>query len=246
MTAASLRGRRIILTRAPDDARPWAQALANLGALPVIFPCLSVVMITDEATRAALRAAVDDADWLLFFSRRGVQAAGDLLAGVLPSRVSLGAVGDVTAAAVRDRFGRSPLVPAVGTAAGLASELVALGVQSRAVHPPTVVLAGAASGQDDAARTLEGAGFRVRSIPLYRTIPAPAEVPRQTLPADARTDILVTSPSAVTGLLNRARVPDIARIISIGPTTTAAARAAGLSVAAEARRPGLAGLLEVL
>lgn len=241
----SLRGRNIVLTRAPDDARVWARTLIGMGAKPVIFPCLTVAPIADDATKTSLRRAVDDADWLLLFSRRGVHFAADLLDSELPQRLRVGVVGPSSAEAARDRFGRVTLVPAITTAIGLADELASIAT-SGAAQPPHVVLAGAASGQEDAEDILATAGMRVTSIPIYRTLPAPSEVPRHEFPVHRQTDILVASPSAVIGLMNRANVPPTARVITIGPTTTAAARAAGLHVAAEARRPGLAGLLEVL
>ncbi len=246
MTPRSLRGRRIVLTRTSDDSRPWAQALIDLGAKPLIFPCLTVVPITDDVTRRTLRTAVDDADWLLLFSRRGVELAADLLDDTVGERLRIGVVGPSSAEAARARFGRVTLVPAVTTAVGLADELASIAATSSSARPLHAVLAGAASGQEEAAAVLTAAGFRVTSLPIYQTLPAPVEVPRHEFPELGRTDILVASPSAVLGLVNRANVPASARIITIGPTTTAAAQAAGLRVAAEAQRPGLAGLLEVL
>ena len=58
--------------------------------------------------------------------------------------------------------------------------------------------------------------------------------------------ILVASPSAVEGLLNQADVPEQSAIVTIGPVTSEAVRAAGLTVAAEAARPSLDGLLEMI
>lgn len=246
MTPRSLRGRRIVLTRTSDDSRLWAQALVGLGAKPVIFPCLTVEPIADDVTRLALRAAVDDADWLLFFSRRGVQLTADLLDDTVGERLRIAVVGPTSAEMARARFGRVTLVPAVTTAVGMADELASIAAASASTQPLHAVLAGAASGHEAAAAVLTAAGIRVTNIPVYQTRPAPAEVPRHEFPEIGRTDILVASPSAVLGLINRANVPASARVITIGPTTTAAAQAAGLRVAAEARRPGLAGLLEVL
>ncbi|MHB8839346.1 MAG: uroporphyrinogen-III synthase, partial [Gemmatimonadaceae bacterium] len=169
----------------------------------------------------------------------------DLLDSALPAGVRIAVVGPASAEAARDRFGRVNLLPAVTTAAGMTDELASMAAASGATGSHAV-LAGAATGQEEAVATLTAAGFRVTVIPIYRTLPAPSEFPRHQFPENGPTDILVASPSAVIGLINRADVPEHARVITIGPTTTAAARAAGLRVAAEARRPGLAGLLEVL
>jgi uroporphyrinogen-III synthase len=58
--------------------------------------------------------------------------------------------------------------------------------------------------------------------------------------------ILLASPSAVLGLVHRAVLPVGAQVVTIGPATTAAARANGLAVAAQARHPDLEGLLEAI
>jgi uroporphyrinogen-III synthase len=56
--------------------------------------------------------------------------------------------------------------------------------------------------------------------------------------------IWLASPSAVTGLLNQAELDPRTRVITIGPTTSAAARDAGIVVGAEARCPTFTGMLE--
>ena len=88
-----------------------------------------------------------------------------------------------------------------------------------------------------------GSGFT--RVDVYRTVPAAptAAVDLTTLGLDA---VLVASPSAVRGLLNRARVPASLPLVSIGPTTSAALRAEGLDVAAESTTRDLDGMLEAL
>ncbi len=64
-----------------------------------------------------------------------------------------------------------------------------------------------------------------------------------TLGAD---NVLLASPSAVTGLMNQVDLDIPVNIFTIGPSTSAAARANGLVVTAEAATPSLHGLLEPL
>ena len=73
-------------------------------------------------------------------------------------------------------------------------------------------------------------------------------VPEQTfdLEASGVNIILFASPSAVEGFTRQANIPPDAKVISIGPTTSQAVRAAGLEVAAEAQSPDLDGLLEAI
>ena len=81
---------------------------------------------------------------------------------------------------------------------------------------------------------------------MYRTRPAPEQRPRQALSALGADCVFLASPSAVTGFVHRVRLDTAPEVFTIGPSTTEAARAAGLEVAAEAPRPGLQGVLEAM
>lgn len=238
-------GRTILLTRTEEDAGEWADFLRRRGDRPVVFPCLVCEPIEDPESRAALREALAGASWLVLTSRRGVEAAAHLLGASLPEEVRLAVVGPATAAAARAAFGRVDLVPGAATGEGVARALVTW--FSGMPQAPRKIAAAAA---DRAAPALEEiltpAGIAVARVAVYRTIPAPPEHPRFPLGSLGLDAILLASPSAVTGLLHRAEVPEGVPIVTIGPSTSAAARAAGLTVAAEAPRPGLEGLLEVL
>ena len=254
MTPHPLAGRRILVTRASDDAGRWAARLAACGALPVTLPCLVCEPISDAVTAGRLRAAIDRADWLVVTSARGVRAVAGLLGGApsvaapvaLPRRVRIAAVGPATARAVTDHFGRVDLIAQVNTAVGLAHEL-ADAVRSRGgATPARVVLAGPAGGRHDATMVLAAAGVAVTEVAVYRTVPAPVAATKRDLAADGVEIVLLASPSAVTGLLHLALLPASARIITIGPTTSTAAIAAGLVVAGEARHPTFEGILEAI
>jgi uroporphyrinogen-III synthase len=59
-------------------------------------------------------------------------------------------------------------------------------------------------------------------------------------------NVVLASSSAVAGFLNQIEVDVPVNVYTIGPSTTAAARRAGLAVTAEAREPSLEGILEVM
>jgi len=241
-------GRTVLVTRAAEDAAPWAERLAALGATPVVFPCLVCETLDDAPTRAALAAALDGAAWLALTSRRGVEAVAALMPGGVPPSVAVAAVGPATATAARALLGRCELVAPEGTGASLAEalrrELAAH--PSPAAPPPKIAIAAADRAERHLERVLEPEGVRVARVAVYRTVPAPPETPRVALDALGIDTILLASPSAVAGLVHRAVVPDGAVIVTIGPSTTEAARAHGLAVRSEARRPGLEGILEVI
>ena len=241
-----LMGRRVLVTRAAEDAGEWAEQLERHGARPVLLPCLVSVPLTDSGTTASLRAALADADWLLVMSRRGVQSVADLIGKAFPEKMRVAAVGPATARAAADRWGCVDMVATTPTSEGLATDLTTLVDTTSDGPSPHAVIAGAVDGRRDAEIILTSCGWRVTFVPVYQTLAAPVSADRLDLRASAVDDILLASPSAVLGLLNRTVHPCTARIFTIGPTTTAAARAAGLVVAAEARRPGLDGMLEVM
>lgn len=246
MIACTIAGRKILITRAADDALGWAERLQALGALPVILPCLVAVPNEDDHTRTLLRDALRDATWLVVSSPRGAELVARLTQGTFPAHVRIAAVGPTTARAARDVLGRVDLVPKEMTSAGLGGELAGV-ICADAGHPaPHVMVAGAEGGRDDAERALVAAGHRVTRVDIYKTVPAPVTAVKRDLGAEGIDDVLLASPSAVTGLLNCTRVPPEMRIVTIGSTTSAAAVAAGLRVTAEARRPDLESMIEVM
>lgn len=246
MIAAPLAGRRVLVTRAQDDAERWASRLASLGAVPVVLPCLVSEPLEAAPAQRALHEALRDAAWLVLSSPRGAAIAAALLGGKLPAATRVAVVGDATAAAARTTLRRVDLVATVPTSAGLGDALARRITQNGEPQRQPVVLAGALGGRDEAEKALRIVGAPVRRVDIYRTVPAPAATGKRDLTREAIHDILLASPSAVAGLLNLARVPEEARVITIGPTTSAAARDKGLTVSAEARRPTFEGLLEAM
>ena len=153
-------------------------------------------------------------DWVVVTSVNGARELRRRMTGT-PARVA--AIGPATAEA----FGRVDLVPAVSTQEGLLAELP---------RPAGRVLFAGAEG----ARALLPDRLGADVVHLYRTRPlAPCAWPVADL-------VVLASASAATsyGAL-RASTP----AVSIGPETTRAARAAGVTVVAEARSHDLEGLL---
>ena len=248
---SALAGRRILVTRAEEDCAGWAAELEGLGAVPVLFPCIECRDVDTPELRRRLAAELLRARWLAFTSRRGVasfarlrrgRAPGATLSGALPDGVGVAAVGPATARAAASTLGRVDLAgAAAGTAGSLAEALVPrLGTGER------VLIAVA----ENAGRAFEGiiraAGRTCTRLDVYRTIPVPERAPKRVASVLGADDVLLASPSAVAGFMNQVRLDSAPGIFTIGPSTTEAARAAGLEVTAEAARPGLRGLLEAM
>jgi uroporphyrinogen III methyltransferase / synthase len=157
-------------------------------------------------------------DWVVVTSANGAAALARRLRG-RPRRVA--AIGPATAEALRAEGIEPDLVPRVSTQEGLLAELP---------RPAGRVVLAAAEGARRLLVDELGADF----VPLYRTVELrPAKPP----PGDL---VVLTSPSAARAwALLGARIP----AVTIGPQTTAAARAAGIDVVAEAATHDLEGLL---
>jgi len=242
----SLLNRTVLVTRAEEDAPAWVAALEARGARVSVLPCIRCEPIRDAETASRLRAALETADWLVLTSRRGVEAAAEIAGGAVseerPYRIAV--VGPATESEAVRRFGRVDLTAAQGTGASLARELES---RPEGGGRRRIVVAAADRARRHLEEALEPAGHEVVRVAVYRTVPAPPRTPRVDLDALGVDTILLASPSAVEGLLHQAAFSkERTAIISIGPSTTEAARAAGLEVTGEADRPTLEGLFEVI
>ena len=240
-----LDGRSILVTRSANDAAELTRRLEALGAQVTQVPCIAVRPIIPAS--AALRAAIDalpGTAWVAFASRYGVQFFDQALqaaAVALPPTVRLAAVGPSTAELVASTWRPVDLLPQEATGTALAHALT--GVADPAAGP--ILLPAAAAGRPELADILRRAAFHVTSVPVYETrIAHPDDGPVH-LPG--RVDyVLFTSPSTVEGFLARSAIPAGAQVITIGPTTTHAARARGLEVQREAAQHTLDGLVDIL
>ena len=255
-----VKGQRVLVTRAAEDCAAWASRLADVGAVPLMLPCIECHPISDPDLDAQLRAALRHTDWLVLTSRRGAEALGQLIAPMAWSRtdtaamaaIRIAVVGPATAAAAAAASlpGQVELVAPSGTARSLA-EALADRIRDRATGDPRnagpkILIAVAENAGNLLQETLEQAGGDCLRLNVYRTMPAAPGNSKQALSELGADKILLASPSAVTGLLNRLEMDTAAEILTIGPSTSRAARAAGLTVTAEAARPSLDGLMEAL
>ena len=160
-------------------------------------------------------------DWLLLTSRNAVGPLLERLEGELPR---VGVVGPGTAEALRARGIEPDLVARVSTQEGLAAELP---------RPPgRVLFAGAEGARDLLVREL-GTDF----VPLYRTV---ALRPERFPAADL---VVIASPSAARSF---AALGLEAPCVSVGPVTSAEARALGLRLVAEAESHDREGLVRAV
>ena len=254
-----LAGKRILITRAAEDCDAWAVRLRAAGAVPLTLPCIECESNPDPALGIQLAETLPQTDWLVLTSRRGADALGAMIASMDPAqaagdnltRLRIAVVGPATAAAAAALPGRVDLIAPGGTARSLAATLAErINAAKRAgdagKRRPRCLIAVAKNAGTVIEESLERAGADWVRLDVYRTVPARVPDRKLALSSLGADKILLASPSAVTGLVNRIEFDTAAEILTIGPSTSRAVRAAGLAVAAEAPRPGLDGLMEAM
>ena len=240
--AARASRRRVLLTRSEEDSADWAARFAQRGGEAVALPCIRCEPLATPARKAELAAALPQADWLVFTSRRGVEGFMALEPPSPSARCRIAAVGATTAEAAAAALGRVDLVGG-GTAVALAATLLDVGDLERRRR---VLLALAENAPDTLEEALTEAGAECTRLDVYRTVPAPPAEPRRPLSALRVDNVVLASPSAVTGFVQQVDVDVPVAVYTIGPSTTAAARRAGLAVTAEAPEPSFEGILEAM
>jgi uroporphyrinogen-III synthase len=157
-------------------------------------------------------------DWVILTSANGAAELARRHEGRLPR---IAAVGEATAAALAERGIRADFIPTDASQEGLLAELP---------RPVGRALFVGAEG----ARTLLAEQLPADFRAVYRTIELAPAAPEGDL-------VLLASPSAARAW---ARLGASVPAISIGPQTTAAARAEGIVVVAEAKTRDASGLVD--
>jgi uroporphyrinogen III methyltransferase / synthase len=223
-------GRRIVITRARQQAEALAERLENYGAETLEYPTIQVADPDDPAAVERAYAAIADYDWLVLTSANGAErffhgylAGGRDIRGLHGVRIA--AIGPATRGAI-ERYGvRVAVEPAQYRAEALVE---ALG----AVAGSRILLARAQHAREVLPSVLRERGAVVDVLALYRTV-LPHEVP----PVDAilAADMITfTSASTVDNFLSaagasgRSLLRRIA-IAAIGPITAGALERVGVA-----------------
>jgi uroporphyrinogen III methyltransferase/synthase len=242
-----LHGRRIVVTRARAQASGLARQLRALGADAIELPSIRIepLLDTDE-----VRSAVDDIHsyaLICLTSPNGVRLLCEAMAAAGRDARALGnatvaAIGPGTAAAMLERGVIADVVPEESVAEALVEALAEVEVEGR-----PVLVARASEARDVLPDALRARGAEVDVVALYETVPEdPA--PDAIEAAQEADYVTFTSSSTVRNFLRAVgdRLPRRARVVSIGPVTSAAAHEAGLEVDVEAERHDIEGLVEAL
>jgi uroporphyrinogen III methyltransferase / synthase len=265
-----LHGKRVVVTRARAQASGLAATLRGLGAKVVELPAIRIEprIESEEVRGAVVRIGSGEYALVCLTSPNGVRLLFEALAaagldarafGKSPELQRIGkgdsgvtgearrgatiaAIGPGTARALADHGVVADIVPERFVAEALAEALEGIEVEGR-----RVLVARAAEARDVLPEALRGRGAEVDVVALYETV---REAPEAAAVEAARSAdyVTFTSSSTVRNLTEALgdRFPRGARVVSIGPITSEAARDAGLEVAIEAARHDVDGLVEAL
>jgi len=249
MLISPLAGRRILITRAIAQLPALAAMVHGRGAIPVLFPCLTVTVMPD-----AIMQAISDMEHfsdVVFTSCNGVHSvlavlnkhgldAPDLLASV---RVA--AVGQHTADCLKQCGIRPDIVPETSSQDGLIDAYRKTGL------PHRLLFFRAEEGREALAEALTGCNIKVVTIPAYRTVcPDDDASEVRTMLREGRIDgVLLGSAKAAFHYLRRIGDTELAArpvIVTISENMAAATACAGLNVQLVAKSASFEAMLDIL
>ena len=201
--AMPLSGRRILITRAREQASSFAQLLEAAGAEVMEFPTITFAPPESWGPLDAAIVRLREYQWIIFTSANGVrffwerlQAAGRDVRDLFGMTVC--AIGPATAAELQSLGVRADIVPAEFKAEALV-EAIGTVAGADGLRGSRVLLARAAEAREVLPEELTRRGAQVDVVPAYRTVKsAPdAEVLRDMLREGKIHAVTFTSSSTV-------------------------------------------------
>jgi uroporphyrinogen-III synthase len=250
-----LAGKRIVVTRAPEQAGELIRELERMGAEVLMLPTVTFAPPDDWRQLDEQLQQLDTFDALLFLSKNAVryifQRCRDL--GISCEALHshhrfIAAVGPATASAAANEGLQVDYVAKNYTGESLVEEL------RDSLRGRRVLVPRSSRGDDRLPRALREAGAKVTEVVAYRTV-APKNLDPGIVDRIRRAEvdaIVFASPSAYRNLSDVLGEKQLAGFSSrvdfatIGPTTARALRDGGARVAIEANESSAAGLADAI
>ena len=161
-----LAGLGVVLTRPRAQCAPLAALLEAEGARVLYCPSLEIVPVAPRGESAGTLAGLPGAAWALFVSANAVEhgLAAALRLGPWPASVRVAAVGQATAAALREAGFAEVLSP---SGRSDSEALLAL-PQLQAVEGAPIIVFRGVGGREHLRQVLESRGARVAYVECYR------------------------------------------------------------------------------
>lgn len=248
----SLQGRRIVVTRAREQAGDLVKALEDRGAVAVLAPVIRIQPLENLGTLRAALTGLSAYRWVVFTSQNAVQVVFDRLVawGLAPhvfASTKVAAIGTATADALAVKGVVPALVPPEFVAESLAETLIRDSAGS--LVGARVLIPTAEDAREVLPAALRKHGAEVQAVPVYRTVPVQTDL------SDLANDIRLGRIDAVTFTSSstvRAFVDLVGRpaalsgrfvAATIGPVTAGTARELGLREIIEAEPHTVPGLI---
>ena len=243
-------GKRIVVTRAQDQAGDFSERLRALGADAIELPVISIQPPEDPGPLDRAIAQLGVYDWVIFTSVNGLRFFMNRLdrspRDLRSLKARICAIGPATRRAIEDLHLKVDLMPDEYVAESLVSAFRPIQLDGSRVLLPRAAVA-----RDLIPSELSKLGAQVEVVEAYRNIVPEnaAERAREIFGAAQKPDwITFTSSSTVNNCIAIAGrdALDGVHIASIGPVTSNTAREHGLTVDVEAKEFTLDGLIQAI
>ncbi|MCU0499203.1 MAG: uroporphyrinogen-III synthase [Anaerolineae bacterium] len=244
----SLTAKRIVNTRALHQASALDHLLIASGAIPISYPCIAIRSPDDPTAFDQAIASLKDYDYLVFTSVNAVIALSDRLGERVLPPIPIAVIGEATAKAVQERFGRSIQTQPDDYHAEALADHLPIKAGMRILIPESAI------ARPVLADRLRMRGASVTVVPAYTTIcgVGGVDLARQ-LDAGQIDAITLTSSSTAENLVRRLELEGGERawlaqvgIVCIGSPTAQTVRALGVRVDRVARVASLNGMIAAL
>lgn len=248
-------GQRIVVTRTREQASRLSQQFIERGAEVLEIPTIRIEAPDDRQTLIEAMAGLGEYDWVVFTSPNGVSQFFEFFFRSFEDVRDLGAmrfaaVGPATAAKLKELHLKVDLMPEQY----VTTEIAKAFKEFQNVENVRILLLRAQVANPELVRALEAMGAIVDDVSVYKTVP---ESEDRTGAARRLTDegadwVTFTSSSTVQNFHARFNLPELLKkfpgmkTASIGPETSKALRALGITPDVEARTHTIDGLVKAL
>jgi uroporphyrinogen III methyltransferase/synthase len=248
-------GRRIVVTRTRDQAGELSRQLLDQGADVMEIATIKVAPPDEKEPLVDALQGIGSYDWVVFTSPNGAQAFFDYFFKAFEDVRALGnlrfaAVGPATAAKLAELRLRVDAMPDQYLAKKVADAIE----RHESIENLRILLARAQVANPELPKMLEDRGAIVDDVAFYKTVPE-TDDPGGTAAAllsEGADWITFTSSSTVENFHSRFDLPMLLkkfpalRTASIGPETSKALAALGLTPSIEARQHTIPGLVQAV
>lgn len=255
-TDKPLAGKRVVLTRAPEQAPALFRALNDAGASVILFPCIEFVPPEDYGLLDSALSHLNQFDWIVFTSQNAVRFFRErqreldaMRSAPIARRAKIAVLGAATGEAAT-KEGLAPDFIEPGARSGL--EFVAAFAPLAAGQK--VLLPQSDQAGDRISVALGEAGVIVTPVVAYRTC-VPQSMDNDVLGRIRRegADLMFFgNPSAFRNFVETVGRETVTRLAinsafgAIGPTTAAAIRDAGVPVQFESPEPSATAIVKAM